>query len=191
MRPGSPPVQTCACLYYAVGPPMPEDSILDSAIDQYSWAFGRIVAHTLGSAYDDGAVDGSSYSWWRTIYLISGVFMMNYVTCSCVMIAMDMREQHSERKKQRYRLKVVLKERKVPMRLRHQIIRHFDQFWRAEGDSDEWQRLLNGVSRRLRMQLLMHTHRRLLSSPLFKDICQTSGGRLAVVLSMLEKMKTL
>ena len=45
-------LHTGACIFFAIAPPsMDELDELESPMEQYSWAFGRVVAFTIGSAY--------------------------------------------------------------------------------------------------------------------------------------------
>ena len=177
----------CTCIWIGMSPNSSADVYeFVSRTDVYTLTGRRVVALTLGSAYDFN--DASPID---TVFLLLGLIFCNYIMCSCFTIALDFRDRGSERKQKRMRLKSLLNERRVPRSLRRQVVRHFNQFWRAEGDTDEWHRLLDSISSRLRTSLIKHNHRRLLSSPLFEEICRTSGGRMAMVISMLEKMKTL
>ena len=54
-------LHTGACIFFAIAPPsMDELDELESPMEQYSWAFGRVVAFTIGSAYaSSGALNPS------------------------------------------------------------------------------------------------------------------------------------
>ena len=116
---------------------------------------------------------------------------MNYVACACIIMAIDLRDQYSEQKTRRVKLKAALAERNISFQVRQQVIAHIDQYWEAEGDTDEWHRIMDSLSRRLRTAVLEETHSHLLASPLFKDLSVTSGGQKAVIILLVEKMQTM
>jgi hypothetical protein len=187
-------VHFAACmLLFAEGPP-PSGFGFDAPADQYMWSFARVVALTLGSVasyaadLDDAAHDMPTTCMVRTILLVMGMLMHGYVLGTMFLVMLDLRGAGSEWRKQRMGIKSTLTDKHVPTRLRRRVLEHFDQHWEAKGDTEQWRRLLEGTSQRLRTDLLVFTERQLLATPLFEQICGTSGGRRALVLKMLEGM---
>ena len=124
-----------------------------------------------------------------TLHRFLGAFAQAYIVCVAVNITAETRAMSSKRRERRARLKVLLKEKNVPLALRRDVLRHYDVWWSAEGDSHEWGKTVSGLSSGLKMKLLMHTHKNLLSrSSLFVAMQTTAGGRKAMLIAMLEKM---
>jgi hypothetical protein len=139
---------------------------------RYTHACMRAFALSLGSVAfesgDNGLREDSGWAAWAvTMYLVCGVLMANYSTCSLMVFAFDLRELVRERRKKRQNIKALLSERHVPIGLRRSIIRHFDYLCDAKGESGGWRALMTDVPQQLRTRLIMHTHKRYLSLPLF------------------------
>ena len=46
---------------------------------------------------------------------------MNYVACACIIMAIDLRDQYSEQKTRRVKLKAALAERNISFQVRQQV----------------------------------------------------------------------
>ena len=183
---------------------------------RYSWAFSWTIALTLSSAFpfadtyarhaatsydspfdatactaDGVEIEDLSHSLVSTL-LFLGIFVQAYIVCGTVSITAETRAMSSKRRERRARLKVLLHEKNVPLALRRDVLCHYDVWWSAEGDSHEWSKTVAGLSSGLKMKLLMHTHKSLLKrSSLFVAMQSASGGRKAMLIAMLEKMRTM
>ena len=196
-----PPLIVCLLYYIHVGACFLHLVLSDQAAelglvtfpDLYGWSIGWTIALTFGNAYpyqdaDFVKITGEFSHGTISVLMLLGVFVQGIILTRVVIIALDLRQQTQHRNEQRLRLKVLLSVKRVPPELRLQCIRHFDHYWLAEGDSEEWAHVLEGLSSQLRKQLLMHTHKSLLGSSLFIEIAKTAGGRKAMLINMLEKM---